>query len=104
MRLVNIYYRFASDLSKAGKLVVICELEEKMKLSGKFQGFNILSNWAERMKKGFKKRLINQTGQPLYIIGLGCRSSFSLRKEKKKIKKMDAGLPTSGMFFLSLLY
>lgn len=36
MRLVNIYYRFASDLSKAGKLVVICELEEKMKLSGKF--------------------------------------------------------------------
>ncbi|KAJ6972856.1 pentatricopeptide repeat-containing protein [Populus alba x Populus x berolinensis] len=50
------YNKFAADFSRAGKPVLLEELAQKMKFSGKFEVSNVFARWAEMMKKRVKRR------------------------------------------------
>ncbi|XP_022730811.1 pentatricopeptide repeat-containing protein At3g62470, mitochondrial-like [Durio zibethinus] len=50
------YNKFAADFSRAGKPDILEELAQKMKFSGKFDVSNILTKWAEIMKKRVKRK------------------------------------------------
>lgn len=50
------YNKFAVDFARAGKPDMLEELAQKMKFSGKFDVSNILTSWAEMMKKRVKRK------------------------------------------------
>lgn len=50
------YNKFASDISKTGKVVILEELARKMNFVGKFEVSNVLASWADMMKKSAKRR------------------------------------------------
>ncbi|PKA55190.1 Pentatricopeptide repeat-containing protein [Apostasia shenzhenica] len=60
------YNKFAADFSRAGRPDVLSELAQKMNFSGKFEAYNVLNCWAERMKKRVKERVPYQSGQRIF--------------------------------------
>ncbi|KAK7387345.1 hypothetical protein VNO78_28073 [Psophocarpus tetragonolobus] len=50
------YNKFASDISKAGNIVIPEEIAGKMNFVGKFEVSNVLASWADMLKKSGKRR------------------------------------------------
>lgn len=57
------YNKFAADFSKSGNPVILEELARKMNFAGKFEVSNVFANWADMMKKNFKRREATEYGR-----------------------------------------